>query len=102
MPMSKISGGPTNLTAGLMVAITAGKILALRAICPAMSSATKIWTTTVTGATIQTMATCGSQPMLKQDGRPITKAIGIGFLPGDTPGSMTPTGATLPSTTGAG
>src|SRR5437879_47800 len=102
MPMSKISGDRTNLIAGPMVAITAGKILDLRAICPAMSSATKIWMTTVTGATIQAMATYGSPAMLKQDGRPITKAIGIGFLPGDTPGSMTPIGATLPSTMDAG
>src|ERR1700720_3081804 len=102
MPMSKISVDRTNLIAGLMVAITAGKIRALRTICPAMSSATKIWMTTATGATIQTMATCGSQRMLRQDGGRITRAIGIGFLPGDTPGSMTPTGDMLLSTTGAG
>ena len=67
-----------------------------------MSSATMISTTTATGATIRITAMSGSPTASMPAGRPIMRVIGIGFLPGDGPGSMTIPGATLPSTTAAG
>src|SRR6266446_4714294 len=66
------------------------------------SSATKIWMSTVTGATIRATDTCGIPPAFPTAGLLIATVIGIGFLPGDGRGLTTPPGATRPSTTDAG
>ena len=83
-------------------ATTATIFPARRSICRTMLSALTISMTTATGATIANYGHVWFPTGLKPVGRPITKAIGTGFLPGDGPGSMTLRGATRPSITDAG
>src|SRR5258706_8762423 len=66
------------------------------------SSATRTWTTTVPGARIRNMETCGCPRELTPTGPPIVMAIGPGFPLGAGPGWTTNLGVTHPSTTAVG
>src|SRR5713226_1630447 len=102
MEISTTRARPMTLTIGAEAVIATMMNRNRRVTSRATSSATKTWTTTVSGARTRATAMSGCPRGLLPAGLPIAMAIGPGFLRGAGLGSMTRRGVTHRSTTAVG
>ena len=101
-PTSRIFTTPMTLTTGPTAATATSTGPARQCISRRMLLGTTIWMITASGAMIQIMEISGFPPRSLMDGRPITRATGIGFLPGVGRGWMMLPGVTRHFTMDAG